>query len=69
MVEARTAGYGPPVPQPFLLGLLAATITAGPVVGVIGFQLGADSQYLWLLVPLVVLVCTIAVMASQGTRG
>ena len=62
-------GYGLLVPQPFLVGLLIATATAGSVVGVIAVQLSAGAEYLWLLVPLLVLVCTIAVMTSRGTTG
>jgi len=57
------------VPRPFVLGLLIAIATAGVVVGVIALELSAGSEYLWLLVPLVVLVCTIAVMTSQGTQS
>jgi hypothetical protein len=54
--------------HPFVLGLLIATATTGPVVGVIAYQLSAGSQYLWLMAPLVVLVCTIAVMSGAGTK-
>ena len=57
------------MPRPFVLGLLIAIATAGVVVGVIAVELTVGSEYLWLLVPLVVLVCTIAVMTSQGTQS
>lgn len=62
-------GYGSLVPQPFLLGLLIATVTAGSVLGVIAVQMDAGAEYLWLMVPLLVLVCTIAVMTTKGTTG
>ena len=58
-----------PVLHPFVLGLLIATATTGPVVGVIAYQLSAGSRYLWLMAPLVVLVCTIAVMSGAGTTN